>query len=132
MGTHPLHRLSGLLGALIGLASVVLAAVASHAWSGRLGAQDLHRVHLAFAFGFGHALLLVQIAALMRSTRGVLIGISAVSTALGVVLFSGSLLGRALAGWPSTLAPIGGGLLMLGWLALATWFIASPSRQPPL
>ena len=41
----------------------------------------------------------------------------------GVLLFSGSLVGAALAGTPTTLAPFGGTLMMLGWLlhAIGQW-----------
>jgi uncharacterized membrane protein YgdD (TMEM256/DUF423 family) len=38
---------------------------------------------------------------------------------LGLLLFSGSLLGAALASLPTVLAPTGGLLLMLGWLIIA-------------
>ena len=37
----------------------------------------------------------------------------------GMLLFSGSLAGAALVGWPTALAPLGGSLMILGWLLLA-------------
>jgi uncharacterized membrane protein YgdD (TMEM256/DUF423 family) len=39
--------------------------------------------------------------------------------ALGALVFSGSLAGKVLWGWPTTLAPFGGSLLIAAWLALA-------------
>lgn len=41
---------------------------------------------------------------------------------LGVLLFSGSIVFNVLAQWPATLAPLGGMLLIGGWLALAIDF----------
>jgi uncharacterized membrane protein YgdD (TMEM256/DUF423 family) len=38
---------------------------------------------------------------------------------VGVVLFSGSLVGEALRGWSTAAAPVGGMLLIGGWLVLA-------------
>ena len=38
---------------------------------------------------------------------------------LGTLLFSGSLAGSALLGWPTRLAPLGGTVLMASWLLLA-------------
>jgi uncharacterized membrane protein YgdD (TMEM256/DUF423 family) len=38
---------------------------------------------------------------------------------LGVLLFSGSLVGGALWQWPTRLAPVGGTTLMAGWVLLA-------------
>lgn len=38
---------------------------------------------------------------------------------LGTLLFAGSLVGGALLHWPTSLAPIGGSGLMLGWVVLA-------------
>src|SRR5690606_20181477 len=61
---------------------------------------------------FAHGLALLLLAPRDRSFRPWLL-------AAGLLLFAGSLLGKALAGWPSTLAPAGGVLLMAGWLILA-------------
>ncbi len=41
---------------------------------------------------------------------------------LGVLLFSGSIVFNVFAQWPTTLAPLGGMLLIAGWLALAIDF----------
>jgi uncharacterized membrane protein YgdD (TMEM256/DUF423 family) len=38
---------------------------------------------------------------------------------LGLLLFCGSLIGAALLGWPTRLAPFGGSSLILAWLLLA-------------
>jgi uncharacterized membrane protein YgdD (TMEM256/DUF423 family) len=41
----------------------------------------------------------------------------------GVLLFAGSLVGAALLATPTSLAPLGGTLLMLGWLLAAVDFL---------
>lgn len=119
----PTARLAGTCGGLFGLAATALAAIGSHALAPGLGPEDLRRLVLGIAFLFVHALLLVAIAAIARhGGRGLVLAVSALLVALGTLLFSGSLLGRVLFGWPTTLAPFGGFALMAGWLALATWF----------
>jgi uncharacterized membrane protein YgdD (TMEM256/DUF423 family) len=115
-------RTAGICGALFGLGATALAAIGSHALAPSLAADDLRRYGLAVALMFVHALALVAIAALARSTiAGLLLTLSTVSMVLGVLLFCGSLLGRVLFGWPTALAPFGGFALMLGWLALGVW-----------
>ena len=115
-------RTAGISGALFGLGATALAAIGSHALAPSLDADDLRRYVLAVALMFVHALALVAICALARSTiAGLLLTLSTVSMVLGVLLFCGSLLGRVLFGWPTALAPFGGFALMLGWLALGVW-----------
>jgi uncharacterized membrane protein YgdD (TMEM256/DUF423 family) len=119
----PTARLAGTLGALFGLAATALAAIGSHSLAPGLGADDLRRLVLGVAFLFVHGLLLLAIGAIARSGgRGLLLALAAALVALGTLLFSGSLLGRVLFGWPTALAPFGGFALMAGWLGLACWF----------
>lgn len=99
-------------GALACGVAVALAAYASHGLEG----QAAHRVGLAalFAFGHGLALLLLAPGAASRLRRAALCVLLT-----GLLLFAGSLLGAALLSLPTTLAPAGGLLLMLGWLMIA-------------
>jgi uncharacterized membrane protein YgdD (TMEM256/DUF423 family) len=99
-------------GALACGVAVALAAYASHGLEG----QAAHRVGLAalFAFGHGLALLLLAPGAAARLRRIALCVLLA-----GLLLFAGSLLGAAFWALPTTLAPAGGLLLMLGWLMIA-------------
>ena len=110
-------RALGAIGALIGCAAVALAAAASHALAVRLDTDDLRRVWIACGIALAHAPVLVAIALHARVGRMLLV--ASVAITLGTLLFSGSLVARALLGVPSTLAPFGGVLLMAGWLALA-------------
>ncbi|PZO05985.1 MAG: DUF423 domain-containing protein [Lysobacteraceae bacterium] len=107
-----LHRALAAFGALACAVSVGLGAYASHGLDG----DAARRVGLAalFAFGHGVALLLLAPAAGARLRSAALS-----SLALGVLLFSGSLLAAVFLSAPTVLAPTGGMLMMLGWLALA-------------
>lgn len=113
MGPRGARRI-GALGALIGCAAVALAAAASHALKARLSEDDLRRVWIAAGVALAHAPLLVAIG-LSRATSRLLVAASA-SIALGTLVFCGSLLAHALLGFSSALAPLGGVLLMAGWL----------------
>lgn len=119
----PTARLAGAIGALFGLAATALAAVGSHALAPGLDDDDLRRLVLGVAFLFVNALALLVVGAIARrGGHGLMLAVAAALLVLGTLLFSGSLLGRVLFGWPTALAPFGGFALMLGWLALASWF----------
>lgn len=112
-------RLVGAAGALLCGVAVGLGAYASHGVEGAAAV----RLGLAALFGFGHGLALVVLAprAVGRWTIAPPLLLLA-----GVLLFSGSLAAAALAGASTRLAPVGGSLLMLGWLAQA---VASLRRR---
>jgi uncharacterized membrane protein YgdD (TMEM256/DUF423 family) len=103
-------------GALVCGAAVALSAMAAH-FQG--DAPDRQRLAIAAAMAFGHGLALVAIAP--RASR--LAMLARTGFIAGIVLFCGSLVGAALQGWPTTLAPAGGTALMLGWAILAIDFL---------
>lgn len=123
-----MSRYFGACAGVFGFIGVMLGALASHALAPRLTPEDLQRVIIAAVFAVAHALLLMQVASLLRQQRALLLGIAGHALVLGVVLFCGSLLARALLGWSSMAAPFGGALLMAAWLILAVWFVWAPSR----
>ena len=104
-------------GSLLAGLSVGLGAYAAHA---AVGDQARHWLLQAAVFGFGHGVALAAPAPL-AVRRWAWWGLLAIGT--GVLLFAGSLVGAALAGTPTTLAPFGGTLMMLGWLlhAIGQW-----------
>jgi len=106
--------LAASLGALFAAASIALSAYAAHGIADPVAQSRLQTAAL-YAFGHG-AVLAVLGASLSERWLGL-----AASTLLilGTLLFSGSLAGAVLAGWSTTLAPLGGTLLMLGWVVLA-------------
>jgi len=102
------------LGALLAGASIALAAYAAH---GVADALAQSRLQTAALYAFGHGAVLAVLGSPLAERR---LGTSALwILLLGTLLFSGSLAGAVLAGWSTTLAPVGGSLLMFGWLLLA-------------
>jgi len=96
-------------GAFFAACAVALSAYAAHGTQG----EDQVRLHTAAFFAFGHGVALAALAplavrGLARSGLALLL--------LGVLLFSGSLVFKVLAQWPTTLAPLGGTLLIAGWV----------------
>jgi uncharacterized membrane protein YgdD (TMEM256/DUF423 family) len=108
-------RVYSVFGALACGLSVALGAYASHVAQ----AQDGKRLAIAALFAFAHGLALIVLCP--RPSR--LASLSMFCFALGIVLFSGSLASAVFFGLPTTLAPFGGSLLMLGWGILAVDFI---------
>ena len=78
--------------------------------------MDPARVVIA---GGGVGGLAVALAALALDADRVLARIALVALSLGLLLFSGSVAMNVLVHWPTTLAPLGGMLLISGWIAYA-------------
>lgn len=102
-------------GALLAAASVALAAYASHGATGPASTRLL----LAAAIAFGHGVALCALAAPAVGVRRWI----ATGWALGVLLFSGSLVAAHFLATSTRLAPAGGLLLMGAWLlhAATAW-----------
>ena len=96
-------------GAVLAALAVALAAYAAHAASP--SAQS--RLQLAAVFAFGHGIALAALAPRTQRRMG---RTALWMLAVGVLLFSGSLAGHVFAAMPTTLAPIGGILMIAGWL----------------
>ena len=96
-------------GALFAALAVALAAYAAHAAT----ADAQSRLQLAAAFAFGHGVALAALAPRVQRRVG---RIALCMLAVGVLLFSGSLVGHAFANLPTTFAPMGGMLMIVGWL----------------
>ncbi len=106
-------------GALLAASAVVLGAYASH---GAADAQAQSNLQTAALYAFGHG---IALAALAASTARSLGRAGLFLLLLGTLLFSGSLALNALAQFSSKLAPIGGGLLIVGW---ALWALDAVRR----
>jgi uncharacterized membrane protein YgdD (TMEM256/DUF423 family) len=105
------RRVVSALAALFCGVSVALAAYGAHAADPMVG----RRLSIAAAFAFGHGLALL----VLRTREGGLAIAARACFIAGTIFFCGSLVGAALANLPTGLAPIGGSLLMLGWLLAA-------------
>ncbi|MFT3762586.1 MAG: DUF423 domain-containing protein [Pseudoxanthomonas sp.] len=101
------------LGGLLAAVSVALSAYAAH---GVADATAQSHLQMASLYAFGHGLALAALApATARRLGKLALGL----LLLGVLLFSGSLALNALAGTGTRLAPVGGTVLILGWLLWA-------------
>ena len=108
-------RVFAALGALLCGFAVAFAAMGAHAHDAEAG----RRLSIAAAFFFGHGLALIE----LRARAGRLALAARALLLAGVLLFAGSLVGAALLATPTSLAPLGGTLLMLGWLLAAVDFL---------
>ena len=106
------HRVMPAAGALLAAAAVALSAYAAHASDGEVQA----RLQQAALMAFGHGIALVALG--LQPAGAIARGMLA-AMLLGVVLFSGSLVLSHLLGWPTCLAPLGGGLMIVSWVGLA-------------
>lgn len=108
-----------LIGALLGALGVAAGAFGAHALKTRVDADALGWWHTAVLYQLVHALALLAAAPLLSThARG---GLVTAAFGLGVLLFSGSLYAMTLGGprWLGPITPIGGTLLIAGWLGLA-------------
>jgi uncharacterized membrane protein YgdD (TMEM256/DUF423 family) len=117
------------LGALCGAGAVGMAAAAAHALAGRLDAKGLEAVRSAVQMQGWHALALVLTGLWVMHARPLshLLGnLAAAGFAVGMLLFCGAIYANHLGGVnPGPVAPVGGVLLMVGWVLLAASALAS-------
>ena len=107
------------LAALNGFVAVAFGAAGSHILSGQLDAADLERVRMAADYQLLHALALLGVAALGERRGNLRLFLAGLCFALGIAGFTGGLYARALGGvGAGPIVPVGGGLLLLGWLWL--------------
>lgn len=120
-----LGRWLAVAAALLALVAAAMDAVAAHALAGDPRAVEL--VATGSRHQLAHALAILVAGALRPERRAARLAFLA-----GALLFPGTLYGLAL-GLPrgmAALAPLGGGLLLLGWALLALE-LARPRTVPP-
>lgn len=108
-------------GALNGLAAVALGAVGAHLLEGTTAVSDAEVLSTALTFHLVHAATLVGMGGLTSQMLPTLLGAASWALGLGMIVFCGALYAVAF-GLPDEIgaaAPVGGGLLLLGWLLLA-------------
>ena len=114
---------------LYGLTAVILGAFGAHGLKGKLSPDLLASFETGVRYQLIHAVLLLVIALWARTAPSPLLSWSAALVAGGVVLFSGSiyvLATRTLTGWEwakalGPVTPLGGLLMIIGWLLLVVW-----------
>jgi uncharacterized membrane protein YgdD (TMEM256/DUF423 family) len=107
-------------GSLTGGLAVVLGAFGAHALRGVLDDRALAIWHTAVEYQFWHAHALLGVGLLARAHVDCWLRIAATCFVAGSVFFSGSLyaLAAGAAHWVGVITPIGGAVLIVGWIAL--------------
>lgn len=109
------------LGSVLALLAVALGAFGAHALKSRLASDLLATFEVGVRYQMYHALALLAVAWACTRWPGPWLSASGWLFAAGIVVFSGSLYVLALTGvrWLGAITPLGGILLIAGWLCLA-------------
>ena len=116
-------KLGLMLSAISGLLAVILGAFGAHGLKGKIADNLLSAFQTGVHYQMFHALALLGLSLLLlqlSSNAPKAIVVAGYFWVAGIVLFSGSLYGLALSGpsWLGPITPLGGLLLILGWLSL--------------
>jgi uncharacterized membrane protein YgdD (TMEM256/DUF423 family) len=118
---------------LNGAFAVILGAFGAHGLKGKITTSLLAAFQTGTDYHMMHVLALMGLALLMLRLKAVSRWLTATAYLwmLGMLIFSGSLYGLALGGpsWLGPVTPVGGSLLILGWLSL-TIGVAKSSFPP--
>jgi uncharacterized membrane protein YgdD (TMEM256/DUF423 family) len=114
-GLHKFLAAAGLNGAM----GVALGAWAAHGLEGKLSAAALEWIRTGAFYQLWHAAALLGLAALAARHSSRLIAVAGIGFGLGAFLFGSSLYLYAWTGqgWLATITPVGGALMIAGWLA---------------
>lgn len=113
---------------LNGAMGVAIGAWAAHGLEGRLTPEALDWIRAGASYQLWHAAALLGLAAIAARHSSRLIALAGIGFGLGALLFGGSLYLYAWTwqGWLAMITPVGGALMIAGWLAvLAAAFRAS-------
>lgn len=117
------------LGSLNGFVAVAMGAFGAHGLSGRITSDALHAFQTGADYQGIHALALLA-AGLVggQHAAGRWLNVAGWCLFAGILMFSGSLYGLALSGIRSLgmITPVGGILLLAGWLCLAAASLKRP------
>lgn len=115
-----LQQIFLIFGALFGFLGIVAGTLGGHLLKTRLPVDTLNVFEVAVRYQMYHALVLIVIVALIGLFPSIWLASAGWLFITGVVIFSGSLYALVFSGirlW-GAMTPIGGFLLLMGWLAL--------------
>src|SRR5947207_13699059 len=119
-----------IIAALLGGLAVVCGAFGAHALKARFTADHpmLANWETAARYQMYHALALLAVGLLAVGNPSRLLNLAGLCMTLGIVIFSGCLYALVLTGqrWLGAIVPLGGLLLILGWVLLAIAAFRSP------
>ena len=124
-------RSPGWIGAILGFLGVAAGAFGAHALRARLEPGLLAAFETGARMLLIHAVALVALEAVPEARSGRALRLGAMLLAAGSVTFAGSLFALALTGarlW-GAVTPVGGLLLLAGWIALAAGLARGPSPR---
>lgn len=123
-------RILLLLASFFGLTAVAMGAFAAHGLKHLLAERALQVLQTAVQYQMFHALALLAVAILLKHSGHKAFGVAGALMSLGVVLFSGSLYLLTLTSITGLglITPLGGVLLMGGWLSLAVGAFSLKAR----
>ena len=109
------------IAALLALTAVGLGALGAHAMKDLFSTDQLASYQVAVQYQMFHALGLLGVAWWIAHSRSRLASAAAWFMFVGVVMFSGSIYALVFTAkaWLGPITPIGGLLMMIGWLLLA-------------
>jgi len=130
-----MYRTALKAGAIFGLLAVVLGAFGAHGLKPLLDADKMHVYETGITFQFYHSLALLVLGILYKSFPNKMMRAATGFFISGVVLFSGSLYIMAFLSIAGTsigaagfITPIGGVMLILGWLMMFIGF-STPNKD---
>ncbi len=108
------------IAAFSGFLAVLLGAFAAHGLRGKLAPELLSAFQTGVQYQMFHTMALLSVLLLLMRVESVWLLTAAGAFVLGMVCFSGSLYMLATTGvkWFGPVTPLGGLMLMAGWLAL--------------
>jgi len=112
--------------------AIATGAFGRHSLKARLSPELLETFEIAVRYQAYHGLALLAVSFAAARDGGTALWLAGVAFTAGTVLFSGSLYALALTGarWLGAITPVGGLLLLAGWLALIWAALISPGRSP--
>ena len=109
-----------IIGAIFAALSVLIGAFGAHGLKGKVSIEDLVIFEVGVRYQMYHALALILLGLIGVSMPGKILILPGILFCSGIIIFSGSLYLMVLTNmrWLGAITPIGGFLLIFGWLSL--------------